>query len=184
MKWWYYIILAGVGAVGFLAGRGSVRQGSVSDIAVSPTSTSRDGGVPETVAKTSVGGSNATTTITCEVKPPSPPRTVYVSRLVPGTGYVSCPEPTACPVLTCSGTSSSTQAESHSEASAPLLPPQVVTVTKEIRSTWGIGAGAAWSDASGVKPSFGIVYQPWRAVEFQVGGSTQPSFDARIYLRF
>ena len=184
MKWYIYAGAAVVLlATGFIAGRRSVHQSTGTITNVSNPPTSRDGGVPEAVAQASTGGSTSTTSITCKAEPPPRPRIIYLS--IPNdAGVVACPEPIACPTLTCSSNATSTTGSSQAESSAPVVPPQVITVTREIRSTWGIGAVGEWSKGSGMHPGGGIVYQPWKEVEFSLAGTTLPSVTAGVYLRF
>jgi hypothetical protein len=174
MKWWYYIILAGVGTVGFLAGRGSVPRAPISAVTVAPSS--GDGGTPEAKATATVDKGTTTVSYSCKVEPP-----VIKYVKVPSTAQGECPQ-VECPVLSCAGTATSETPQATAHADAPLLPPSVVTVHEtERRRIWGIGL-SGFVAAGSVRPGPAVVVSPFPWLDIHVSGSTNGG-EADILIR-
>lgn len=179
LKWWHLGIVAASLLASFVAGRGSVHQ--TGTISISPAPTLRDGGVPEASSTVAVGTGSATTTVTCKVEPPAPPKVVYVK--VHGTDQeVYCPQ-LSCPTVVCSGTATSETPPVHAQTDVPLLPPTVVTVRETAeRRIWGIGPSVLCA-AGACRPGAAGKWAPLSWLELHAAGSTNGA-EADILIDF
>lgn len=135
-----------------------------------------DAGTPEVVSKASEGPSEASTDTTVTVKLPDPPRLKprKVSRPDGGVAYVcpSCPKP---PEVVIREKCDAKTGPSDVSASAPVLPPVVVTTHDAAEKVgarqWGIGV-AVRAAGDGAHVGVGLAWSPWPWLE--LGATVTP----------